>query len=149
MEINKCSCGCNGMQDRCKSKLNYMFLGNLETIKRMIDEMVQMDAAQVDEILKGGHDWAVDHIASSVDDIQEVYNFLKNSVAVPMKKENDAFAEDVILIKTFESFIYEAKKIDQDKDGDNDFIDAKIAQYIAGGMAREEAIKKANKFKKK
>lgn len=108
MRINECSCGCGGSSDKCassKSDLNYMFFGNLESLKRMIDELVQMDHTQVDEILKGGHEWAVDHIASSSDDVQEVYNFLKNSVAVPRDKKRDLFAEDDILIKTFESFI--------------------------------------------
>ena len=82
MRINECSCGCGGSSDKCMEKgesdLNYMFFGNLETIKRMIDELVQMDHTQIDEIIKDGHEWAVDHIASSADDIQEVYNFLKN-----------------------------------------------------------------------
>lgn len=31
---------------------NYMFHGNLETIKRIIDEMVQMDPEEVSQILK-------------------------------------------------------------------------------------------------
>lgn len=107
MRINECSCGCGGSSDKCAdsgSEANYMFFGNLETMKRMIDELVQMDRIQVDEILKGGHEWAVDHIASSADDIQEVYNFLKNSVAIPA--DRDPFAEDMF-VKTFESYISE------------------------------------------
>jgi predicted transcriptional regulator len=78
-----------------REELNYMFRGNLETIKRMIDELIEMDQMQVDQILKNGHEWAVDHIASSSDDIQEVYNFLKNHDSSQM---NNRFA------KTFESF---------------------------------------------
>ena len=109
MENRKCSCGCGGSSNNCmevgSSEPNYMFFGNLETLKRMIDELVQMDAKQVDEILKGGHNWAVDHIASSADDVQEVYNFLKNSIAVPARRERDPFAENDVFVKTFESFI--------------------------------------------
>jgi len=110
MRINECSCGCGGSSDKCAesgSDLNYMFFGNLETMKRIIDELVQMDRTQVDEILKGGHEWAVDHIASSADDIQEVYNFLKNSVAVPSHREMDPFSERDIFVKTFESYVNE------------------------------------------
>lgn len=149
MENIECQCGCGRQSNGCENKgeLNYMFLGNLKTIKRLIDELIQMDPVKVDSILKDGHDWAVDHIATSVDDIQEVHNFLKNGTDTKMK--GDAFAEDTIFVKAFESFINETKKIDQDKDGDNDFVDAKIARYIAGGMTREEAIKKASKFNKK
>jgi len=109
MENRKCSCGCGGSSNNCmesgSSEPNYMFFGNLETLKRMINELVQMDAKQVDEILKGGHNWAVDHIASSADDVQEVYNFLKNSIAGPARREKDPFAENDVFVKTFESFI--------------------------------------------
>lgn len=110
MRINECSCGCGGSSDKCTesgSDLNYMFFGNLETLKRMVDELVQMDHAQVDEILKGGHEWAVDHIASSADDVQEVYNFLKNHTAVPSHREMDRFSEKDVFIKTFESYVNE------------------------------------------
>jgi hypothetical protein len=90
-----------------------MFFGNLETIKRMIDELVQMDHTQLDEIIKGGHEWAVDHIASSADDVQEVYNFLKNSVGIPANREIvnsfklGPLGEDDMMVKTFESYINE------------------------------------------
>jgi hypothetical protein len=38
--------------------------------------------------------------------------------------------------------VYEAKKVDQDEDGDNDFADVRIARLIASGMSKEEAIAK-------
>lgn len=55
---------------------NYMFFGNLQTIKRLVDEMLQMDESKVDAILSNGHNWALDHIATSKDDVEEVFNFL-------------------------------------------------------------------------
>ncbi len=55
---------------------NYMFFGNLKTIKRLVDEMLEMDEAKVDAMLSNGHNWAVDHIATSKDDVEEVFNFL-------------------------------------------------------------------------
>lgn len=57
---------------------NYMFFGNLKTIKRLVDEMLEMDEAEVDNILSNGHNWALDHIATSRDDVEEVFNFLAN-----------------------------------------------------------------------
>jgi hypothetical protein len=57
-----------------------MFFENLKTIKRLVDIMLQMDPAQVDEVLKNGHDWAVDHIITSKDDVEEVGDFLINEV---------------------------------------------------------------------
>jgi len=56
---------------------NYMFFENLKIIKAAVDEMLQMDEAMVDQILSNGHDWAEDHIATSKDDVDEVYHFLK------------------------------------------------------------------------
>jgi hypothetical protein len=55
---------------------NYMFFGNLKTIKRLVDEMLEMDETEVDNILTNGHNWAVDHMATSKDDVEEVFNFL-------------------------------------------------------------------------
>jgi hypothetical protein len=55
---------------------NYMFFGNLKTIKRLVDEMLEMDEATVDAMLSDGHNWALDHIATSKDDVEEVFNFL-------------------------------------------------------------------------
>jgi len=57
---------------------NYMFFENLKTLKHAIDEMLAMDKAKVDQILEDGHGWAVDHIATSTDDVEEVYHFLTN-----------------------------------------------------------------------
>lgn len=55
---------------------NYMFFGNLKTIKRLVDKMLEMDEAEVDAMLSNGHNWALDHIATSKDDVEEVFNFL-------------------------------------------------------------------------
>lgn len=105
---NMCNCGCGMPTKVCEGggskEINYMFFGNLETIKRIVDELLEMDPNQIDEVLSDGHEWAVDHIASSVDDIQEVYNFLKNRVESSANRR-DAFAEDSGFVKTFESYV--------------------------------------------
>lgn len=73
---------------------NYMFFGNLQTIKRLVDEMLEMDPSQVDSMLSSGHNWAVDHIATSKDDIEEVFNFLaghertEDTYDIEIKPEN-------------------------------------------------------------
>jgi len=59
---------------------HYMFFGNLKTIKRLIDIMLEMDETQVNQLLHNGHDWAADHIATSKDDIEEVADFLMNEL---------------------------------------------------------------------
>jgi hypothetical protein len=58
---------------------NYMFFANVKNIHRMCQEILEMDHHKVDHILSDGHGWAVDHVATSKDDVEEVYNFLKSS----------------------------------------------------------------------
>jgi hypothetical protein len=60
-------------------KPNYMVMQNLKQMGEQIQEMMQMDENQLDSILKD-HPWAVDHLTTSKDDIEEVYNFLKNNI---------------------------------------------------------------------
>ena len=64
---------------------NYMFFGNLKTLKHAIDEMLAMDKAKVNQILEDGHGWAIDHIATSTDDVEEVYHFLTNKDEISHK----------------------------------------------------------------
>lgn len=71
---------------------NYMFFQHLMTIRDAIDDLMKMDRETVDKILQDGHAWAVDHITTSVDDIEEVYHFLKNrsSEITQMEPEMDS-----------------------------------------------------------
>lgn len=79
-QLNECSCGCGGNGGCNDNDSNYMFFGNLKTIKKYVDVLLQLDPNQVQEILSDGHDWAADHIATSKDDIQEVGDFLMNEM---------------------------------------------------------------------
>jgi hypothetical protein len=65
-----------------EDKDNYMFFQNLKTIRDAVDEMLSLDPAMVDIILSDGHDWANDHIATSKDDVEEVFNFLKSKIGI-------------------------------------------------------------------
>jgi hypothetical protein len=56
----------------------YMFFQNLKTIRDCVDEILSMDPTKVEAILADGHAWAVDHITTSKDDVEEVSEFLKN-----------------------------------------------------------------------
>ena len=68
---------------------NYMFFQNLHTLKRAIDELLELDPHQVDQILSDGHGWALDHVATSVDDVEEVYHFLANSIEMGYHGDED------------------------------------------------------------
>ncbi len=67
---------------------NYMFFGNLKTLKRLVDKMLEMDESEVDTILSE-HNWALDHIATSKDDVEEVFNFLAGHNEPENELDND------------------------------------------------------------
>ena len=69
---------------------NYMFFGNLKTLQRLINIMLEMDPMKVDQILKNGHNWAEDHITSSKDDIEEVADFLMGEMTNHEVQESSA-----------------------------------------------------------
>jgi hypothetical protein len=54
---------------------NYMFFGNLETMKRLVDGLLEMDHSQIDSILNE-HDWASDHISVATENLEQVFDFL-------------------------------------------------------------------------
>jgi hypothetical protein len=81
----------------------YMFFQNLEQIKNQCEELLMMDKNMVDQILKSGHDWAADHVSTSKDDIEEVYNFFKHKPKknidnnqIGFVTENDLKEEDIV-----------------------------------------------------
>jgi hypothetical protein len=70
-------------EGRIKGITNYMFLQNISLICDMCTEILEMDPMKVDSILNDDHGWAVDHIATSKDDVSEVWEFLTTE----MKRE--------------------------------------------------------------
>jgi hypothetical protein len=70
-------------------KQHYMFFQNIASIKHYVDEILKMNPDEIDNLIKNGHDWASDHIATSKDDIQEVAEFIRNE----MEGEKEETAE--------------------------------------------------------
>jgi galactokinase len=73
---------------------NYMFFANITNIKRMCEEILEMDPSTVDSRLTDGHGWAVDHIATSKDDVEEVYGFLKSESKELSNTENGLISDN-------------------------------------------------------
>lgn len=59
---------------------HYMFFQNLSTVKHYLEEIMSMDKSKVDALLSDGHDWAVDHLSTSTDDLAEVTNWLRGEI---------------------------------------------------------------------
>lgn len=58
----------------------YMFFSNLEQIKRQCEMLLEMDQDDIESILENGHDWAQDHIAEAKNNMDQVFDFLKNEM---------------------------------------------------------------------
>jgi hypothetical protein len=70
----------NENHDMSGESLNYMFWQNLKTIHHASGELLEMNQQQIDEMCANGHAWAVDHISSSADDVEEVYHFFESNI---------------------------------------------------------------------
>lgn len=67
-----------GMNESYEDLEHYMFFGNLENIKRKCEEVLSRDFREIDELLKNGHDWASDHVATAKENIDQVESFITN-----------------------------------------------------------------------
>ncbi len=100
----------------------YMFFQNLKSMKHYIDEIMAFTPEQVDELLKGGHDWAADHIAVSKDDLQEVAEWLRNELG---SEEGHQESPEPMEVE-------EPENITVDIEGSNDEVE------VEGGEGGEE-----------
>jgi hypothetical protein len=105
---------------------HYMFFQNLASIKHYIDEILKMEPEQVDNMLKNGHDWAADHIATSKDDIQEVAEWIRNEMENPGHEEERGEDEEHLepevdnIVVDIEGGNDEEEEDDDDEDEDED-----------------------------
>jgi hypothetical protein len=84
----------NEESDNIGETKNYMFWQNLKTIHHASGELLAMNQQQIDKIIEDGHAWAVDHIATSSDDIEEVYHFFEANIDDGYEGETEGGYED-------------------------------------------------------
>ena len=119
-KLNECSCGCGStgscMSDKLKERepSNYMFFGDLQTLKRSVDAMLQMDPQKVDALLSNGHDWASNHISTSKDDVEEVAGFLMNELE--REGSHKMGMSGLPFVHTFESYTRNFQLEDENSD---------------------------------
>ena len=68
---------------------NYMFFGNLEQMIRQAQLLLELDPMEVEAILKGGHDWADDHIAVAKENLDQVFDFMMNETQYDDYEEDE------------------------------------------------------------
>ena len=76
-----------------KHTSRYMFFSNLEQMRRQCDMLLDMDQDEIESILENGHDWAQDHISEAKNNMDQVFDFLKNEMEGGSDYEED---EDMI-----------------------------------------------------
>jgi hypothetical protein len=74
---------------------NYMFFQHVRSINDATSQILQMDPGYVDSILSDGHQWAVDHITTSADDVSEVSSFLTHRQPM-MENVNQSDLDSII-----------------------------------------------------
>lgn len=67
----------------------YMFLSNLEQIKRQADLLMKFDQGKIEAILNSGHDWAADHMAVAKENLSHVFDFMMNELEGDNAPEGD------------------------------------------------------------
>jgi hypothetical protein len=77
-------------EEEKKHSSRYMFFSNLEQMRRQCDMLLDMDQDEIESILENGHDWAQDHISEAKNNMDQVFDFLKNE----MEGEGDYEEED-------------------------------------------------------
>ena len=80
-------------EEEQKMSSRYMFFSNLEQIKRQCEMLLEMDQNEIENILENGHDWAQDHISEAKNNMDQVFDFLKNKMEGGSDYEED---EDII-----------------------------------------------------
>jgi hypothetical protein len=98
-------------------KQHYMFFQNIASIKHYIDEILAMNPDEIDNLIKNGHDWASDHIATSKDDIQEVAEFIRNEMEGEKEETTEPEEPTEILTDLDDSGV---STDDEEEDDDDD-----------------------------
>jgi len=59
---------------------NYMFFANLDNLMKQSEQLLLLDEQMVDAALMDEHDWAEDHVSSAKENVEQVHDFLKNTL---------------------------------------------------------------------
>ena len=117
---------CVAVNENIGESNNYMFWQNLKTIVHAGSELLNMDKNSLDALLSDGHGWALDHIATSADDVEEVYHFAEGA----LNERHEDSGEEMDYSKWSEPMKLN-KPVQVSKD---------LAYHLANNMALGESI---------
>ena len=85
------------MEQESQSR-RYMFFSNLEQMKRQCEMLLDMDESEIESILENGHDWAQDHISEAKNNMDQVFDFLKNEMEGDHEEEETIEDDEMMMI---------------------------------------------------
>lgn len=72
------------------------FFDALETIKQHIDQILALDKEKIEELIKNGENWLIDHVVSAKTDIEQVCDFLEDKAGGEGNEEEPIREEEGI-----------------------------------------------------
>lgn len=70
---------------------NGMFFNDVYSIYEDVSELLEMDSNQIDSLLSDGHGWALDHVATSTNDIEHIYHYLEGQERMNEESESNNY----------------------------------------------------------
>jgi hypothetical protein len=112
--------------------LNYMFWQNLKTINHASGELLEMNQQEIDEMCANGHAWAVDHISTSSDDIEEVYHFFEANIGEYDGETEGGYEDEYGSVSNINlnEAKYKGKKVKLGKPSKGDVKNKKFKVYV-------------------
>lgn len=70
---------------------NEMFFNDIYSMYEDACELLEMDSNQIDSILSDGHGWALDHVATSTNDVEHIYHYFEGKERMNEDSESNNY----------------------------------------------------------
>ena len=67
---------------------NEMFFNDVYSIYEDVCEILEMDSNEIDTLLSDGHGWALDHVATSTNDVEHIYHYFEGQERMNEESES-------------------------------------------------------------
>jgi hypothetical protein len=121
-EVPNCVPKSNESINESREGNTYMFWQNLKTIKHAVEDLLTMDKDKVDALLSDGHGWALDHMATAADDVEEVYHFVSTKYSGEEDKSDNYYGS----VEPINEAEYQGKDVELNKPSRGDVKKYKV-----------------------
>jgi hypothetical protein len=70
---------------------NEMFFNDIYSMYEDACELLEMDSNQINSILSDGHGWALDHVATSTNDVEHIYHYFEGQERMNEESESNNY----------------------------------------------------------